>query len=62
MLMVSNIQGIYDGADFIFTDPIISSPEGILGEEDLAEPHILQFFANYKENPKYYGKNFLSTM
>jgi len=22
-------------------DPIISSPEGILGEEDLAEPHIL---------------------
>ncbi|CAD8082764.1 unnamed protein product [Paramecium primaurelia] len=62
MLMVSNIQGNFDGAEFILYDPIVSSPEGIMGDEDLAEPHILQFQDNYKENPKTYGKNYLTSL
>ncbi|CAD8094726.1 unnamed protein product [Paramecium sonneborni] len=62
MLMVSNIQGNYDGAEYILCDPVISSPEGIMGDEDLAEPHILQFQDNFKENPKNYGKNYLNSL
>ncbi|CAD8172354.1 unnamed protein product [Paramecium pentaurelia] len=37
MLMVSNIQGNFNGSEYILCDPIISSPEGILGDEDLGE-------------------------
>lgn len=35
----------------MLSDPIISSPEGILGEEDLAEPHILSFIDQKTKNP-----------
>ncbi|CAD8100298.1 unnamed protein product [Paramecium sonneborni] len=62
MLKVQNIQGNFDGSDYVLCDPVISSPEGIMGDEDLAEPHILQFFDTFKENLQNYGKNYLSNL
>ncbi|CAD8177499.1 unnamed protein product [Paramecium octaurelia] len=62
MLMVTNIQGFQIGLEYILCDPIVSSPEGIMGDEDLAEEHILEFEKTYLSNPKKYGKEFLSIL
>ncbi|CAK70355.1 unnamed protein product (macronuclear) [Paramecium tetraurelia] len=62
MLMVTNIQGFQIGSEYILCDPIVSSPEGLMGDEDLAEQHILEFEQNYQSNPKKYGKEFLQIL